>query len=74
MMIFNRRRTSQRRFDRIGEAREWAALGRAEEQFEQALGVGERKAGEGKWSGEWEQFLREAKGKEVKEYRRNEVR
>jgi hypothetical protein len=74
MMIFKRRRASQKRFDRVGEAKEMAAMGRAEERFEEELGLGGgRKKGDG-WGREWEGWLRETKGKEVKEYRRNEVR
>ncbi|GAA5881774.1 hypothetical protein JCM3774_000871 [Rhodotorula dairenensis] len=37
MTIFNRRRTSQRRYDKLELANEWVKYARAEEQFEQEL-------------------------------------
>ncbi|GAA6038730.1 hypothetical protein JCM8097_002369 [Rhodosporidiobolus ruineniae] len=72
MMIFNRRRAMQKRFDRVVVAKELAGYGRDEEQFENAVGVG--KAAGGRWGAEWQDWIREAKGKEMKEYKRNEMR
>ncbi|GAA5871000.1 hypothetical protein JCM8547_000054 [Rhodosporidiobolus lusitaniae] len=74
MMIFNRRRQSQKRFDKATLAREMVALGKAEETFVKELRVREDGVGAGKWGGEWASFVREAKGKEVKEHKRNEMR
>ncbi|GAA6038710.1 hypothetical protein JCM8097_002359 [Rhodosporidiobolus ruineniae] len=72
MMIFNRRRAMQKRFDRAVVAKELAGYGRDEEQFENAAGVG--KVVGGRWGAEWQDWIREAKGKEMKEYKRNEMR
>ncbi|GAA5869313.1 hypothetical protein JCM8547_008642 [Rhodosporidiobolus lusitaniae] len=72
MMIFNRRRQSQKRFDKATLAREMVALGKAEETFVKELRVREDGVGAGKWGGEWASFVREAKGKEVTDYKRNE--
>ncbi|GAA5897759.1 hypothetical protein JCM5296_000874 [Sporobolomyces johnsonii] len=77
MMIFNRRRASQRRYDLLEKAKEYVEMARAEERFETdtgARGAAGAAAGEARWGGEWEDWIREARKKEWKEQQRNEMR
>jgi len=70
MMIFNRRRKSQKRYDELELAREYVGMMGEEERF---MGVvGERKGGES-WGEEWREWMREARGKEKREQERNNV-
>ncbi|GAA5996691.1 hypothetical protein JCM11641_001011, partial [Rhodosporidiobolus odoratus] len=69
MMIFNRRRATQKRFDKVALAREMVVYGLSEDEYEYDRSNGGRSEG---WGREWEKWIREAKQKEAKEYRRNE--
>ncbi|GAA5938491.1 hypothetical protein JCM1841_006042 [Sporobolomyces salmonicolor] len=73
MMIFNRRRASQKRYDLLEKAKEYVEMARAEARFETGLGTGGA-AREARWGGEWEGWIREARTKESKEQQRNEMR
>ncbi|GAA6015167.1 hypothetical protein JCM10207_003624 [Rhodosporidiobolus poonsookiae] len=73
MMIFNRRKASQKRFDKVVLAKELLELGRHEQAFETQLGAVPSGA-KGQWGDEWGQWVREAKQREAQEYRRKELR
>jgi hypothetical protein len=70
MMIFNRRRKSQKRYDKIEIARAYVDDMKEEDKFERRISRGES---EGKWGGEWSDWLREAREKEKVEQARNNV-
>ncbi|GAA6015143.1 hypothetical protein JCM10207_003616 [Rhodosporidiobolus poonsookiae] len=72
MMIFNRRKASQKRFDKVVLAKELIELGRHEQAFEQQLGAVPSIA-KGQWGDEWAGWVKEAKQREAQEYRRNEM-
>jgi len=68
MMIFNRRRKSQKRYDSLERAREYVEMMQEEEGFEGSLGKRD-----GGWGEEWKEWMREARGKEKREQERNNV-
>ncbi|GAA5914321.1 hypothetical protein JCM8208_004434 [Rhodotorula glutinis] len=74
MMIHRRRRASQKRYDTLDMARDMVELGRAEDEFERAVGVGmgggERGEG-GRWGDEWRAWMVDAREKEAREQARN---
>lgn len=78
MTIFNRRRTSQRRFDKVERAKEFVRLARSEEDFERRLApAGGRAAKKGKdeggFAGEWQAWIKEAGEREKREIARSNV-
>ena len=68
MMIFNRRRKSQKRYDSLERAREYVEMMQEEEGFEGRLGKRE-----GGWGDEWKEWMRDAREKEKREQERNNV-
>ncbi|GAA5908487.1 uncharacterized protein JCM6883_005563 [Sporobolomyces salmoneus] len=72
MMIFNRRRKSQKRFDQLVIAREYVEMMREEERFERRTKGGNE--GGRKWGGEWIEWIKDAKEKERREQTRNNMR
>lgn len=80
MTIFNRRRTSQRRYDKLEQAKQFVQLAQAAERFEQDLlpwsGRG-RSGGEGKGQGrlgdEWRTWIKDAREREKREVARSKV-
>ncbi|GAA5982709.1 hypothetical protein JCM10908_006756 [Rhodotorula pacifica] len=85
MTIFNRRRTSQRRFDKLEQAKELIKLAQAEERFEFELTRGGRGGGKGravdgavKNSGrlgeEWREWIKDAREREKREAARSKLR
>ncbi|GAA5853804.1 hypothetical protein JCM5353_002353 [Sporobolomyces roseus] len=70
MMIFNRRRKSQKRYDKLELAKEYVGMMGEEESF---MGrVRKREEGES-WGEEWREWMREARGKEKREQDRNNM-
>ncbi|GAA5971197.1 hypothetical protein JCM3765_007354 [Sporobolomyces pararoseus] len=74
MMIFNRRKKSQKRFDKLSLAREYLQFMREEENFEKRFTRSRRGEGEGRWGEEWRDWIRDAREKEKKEQERNNMR
>ncbi|GAA5908525.1 uncharacterized protein JCM6883_005574 [Sporobolomyces salmoneus] len=72
MMIFNRRRKSQKRFDQLVIARAYVEMMREEERFERRTKGGNE--GGRKWGGEWIEWIKGAKEKERREQTRNNMR
>lgn len=70
MMIFNRRRKSQKRYDKLEVAKEYVQEMREEEQFESRLSGVRR---DNKWGQEWTEWIRDAREKEKREQQRNNV-
>ncbi|GAA5836246.1 hypothetical protein JCM11251_001439 [Rhodosporidiobolus azoricus] len=70
MMIFNRRRAAQRRFDKLALARDMAAYGKDEDALDAESG--KRTKGEDGWGKEWQDWIKAARRKEAIEFRRNE--
>lgn len=70
MMIFRRRRASQKRYDKLDVAREMVALVQEESAFERRVGENV----EGRWGDEWRGWMAEARQREIKEQARNAVR
>ncbi|GAA5825157.1 hypothetical protein JCM5353_002243 [Sporobolomyces roseus] len=71
MMIFNRRRKSQKRYDKLELAKEYVGMMGEEESFLRR--VRKREEGE-RWGEEWREWMREARGKEKREQERNNMR
>lgn len=71
MMIFNRRRAIQRRWDRVKETKAWAEDGRREAEFEKGLGV--ERGVQGEWGLEWKMMGSELDRKARKEVRLSQV-
>ncbi|GAA5838580.1 hypothetical protein JCM11251_003430 [Rhodosporidiobolus azoricus] len=71
MMIFNRRRAAQRRFDKLALARDMAAYGQDEDALDAE--PGKRTKGEDGWGKEWQDWIKAARRKEAIEFRRNEM-
>jgi len=69
-MIFNRRRKSQKRYDKLELAKEYVGMMGEEEIFMRR--VRKREEGE-RWGEEWRDWMREARGKEKREQERNNV-
>ena len=69
MMIFNRRKKSQKRYDKLSLAREYLEDIKEEDQFENRILNGRR----GEWGQEWKEWIRDAREKEKKEQARNNV-
>lgn len=69
MLIFERRKTIQRRWDRFEVAKARAEEGREEARFEERLGVEV-----GEWGAEWKREMDDMKKSFTRETRRNEVR
>lgn len=84
MTIFNRRRTSQRQYDKLEQAKQFVQLAQAEERFEQDLlvrfgrgrsgtgGDGEAK-GQGRLGDEWRTWIKDAREREKREVARSKV-
>lgn len=70
MMIFNRRRKSQQRFDKLDLAREYVDLVREEDKFERRI-IGIENRDNAKWGHEWVEWMTEAREKEKREHARN---
>lgn len=73
MMLFNRRKAIQRRWDRFEVAKSRVEESLEERKFEERLGVGKKGEG-GTWGGEWESELRGLKECFGREAKRNLVR
>ncbi|GAA6048734.1 hypothetical protein JCM3770_003934 [Rhodotorula araucariae] len=73
MMIFRRRRASQKRFDKLVTAREMLALVQAEMVFDARAGAREKQE-DGRWGDEWRAWIAEARVKDAKEQARNALR
>ncbi|GAA6059130.1 hypothetical protein JCM10212_003877 [Sporobolomyces blumeae] len=73
MMIFNRRRASQKRYDRVAQAKELVADDE-EARFEARI-LGRTKTAVGRELGwEWKDWIKDARRKEIKEQARNNMR
>jgi len=70
MMIFNRRRKSQKRYDKLELAKEYVGIMGEEERF---IGRVRKREGGERWGAEWREWMREARGKEKREQDRNNV-
>ncbi|GAA6059122.1 hypothetical protein JCM10212_003869 [Sporobolomyces blumeae] len=71
MMIFNRRRASQKRYDRVAQAKELVADVDEEARFEARI-LGRTKTAVGRELGwEWKDWIKDARRKEIKEQARN---
>lgn len=68
MLIFNRRKAVQRRWDRFAVAQERLQEAREETRFEQRLGVDE-----GRWGEDWAGTIQDLKGSFDRETARNAV-
>jgi hypothetical protein len=77
MMIFDRRRASQRRYDKLVLAKELVELATEEERIERAAGV-RRPTQPGlsttRVADEWREWIRYAQQHEQREYKRRDVR
>ncbi|GAA5979390.1 hypothetical protein JCM5350_003889 [Sporobolomyces pararoseus] len=71
MMIFNRRKKSQKRYDKLSLAREYLEDIKEEDQFENRILNGRRG---GEWGQEWKEWIRDAREKGKKEQARNNTR
>ncbi|GAA5883963.1 hypothetical protein JCM6882_002083 [Rhodosporidiobolus microsporus] len=69
-MILNRRRATQKRFDKLAIAKAMVSYGQEEDALDAAAGV--KKEGEESWSKEWGDWIKGARRKEAVEFRRNE--
>ncbi|BGP43847.1 hypothetical protein JCM10449v2_007904 [Rhodotorula kratochvilovae] len=73
MMIFRRRRASQKRYDKLETAREMLALAHAELVFDTKVGArGKRETW--RWGDEWREWIADARVKEAREQARNAMR
>ncbi|GAA5905984.1 hypothetical protein JCM6882_009089 [Rhodosporidiobolus microsporus] len=70
MMILNRRRATQKRFDKLAIAKAMVSYGQEEDALDAAAGV--KKEGDESWSKEWRDWIKGARRKEAVEFRRNE--
>ena len=82
MTIFNRRRTSQRRYDKLEQAKQFVQLAQAEERLEQDLlpwsgrgrsGTGGEGKGQGRLGDEWRIWIKDAREREKREVARSKV-
>lgn len=78
MTIFNRRRTSQRRFDKLEQANEYIRLAQSEEAFEvdvarQVRGGKKPPPTAQKMGDEWRAWRRDARAREMREVARSKV-
>ncbi|KAG0660778.1 hypothetical protein C6P46_004462 [Rhodotorula mucilaginosa] len=87
MTIFNRRRTSQRRYDKLEQAKQFVQLAQAEERFKQDLlarpgrgragtggGGGGEARGQGRLGDEWRTWIKDAREREKREVARSKLR
>lgn len=85
MTIFNRRRTSQRRYDKLELAKEMIKYAQAEDKFEQDLfpraakgrsssGPGRLKVPDHRLGDEWRDWIKDAREREKREVARSKVR
>ncbi|ORY82952.1 hypothetical protein BCR35DRAFT_79383 [Leucosporidium creatinivorum] len=72
MMIFNRRRAIQRRWDRVEETKAWAEDGKREAEFDRRLGF--EAGAKGEWGLEWKEMANELGRKAGKEARLSQMR
>lgn len=70
MMIFNRRRQIQRRWDRLETMKAWTTDARDEQRFERGLGVQNRDV---EWGTEWSNAVKASEASMTRERHRSEV-